>query len=329
MKKVPICLNIDDPAPVVSVYHDHYPDPARLTADGRPVLEYVPNALLEEFCRIVQKHGLRGKYSVVPMPGNRGDILHGLEGVAQEQVQQWLELAKTCVAPGFAIGPEMLTHHKAVDLATGEALPLQENHWAAKQNRETLTPYIAKAVSILRDAGFDVCGVTSPWDFGIEVEEEYAAAISQAVLEVTGKKHAWYFLRSLRGRPNAKPWVQLSEEDRCVVAIPATTTDHMWQTINNPDTSDAYVRQVADELITEDGAQGEIIDVLESGGYPIILTHWQCLVSNGLGTGLRVLETVAERVNRHLSDRVAWTDFRQLMEMVVADPTAYPKPDFS
>ena len=45
--------------------------------------------------------------------------------------------------------------------------------------------------------------------------------------------------------------------------------------------------------------------------------------------GPEVLETVAERVNRHLSDRVAWTDFRQLMEMVVADPTAYPKPDFS
>lgn len=44
MKKVPISIIIDDPAPCVSVYHSHHK--TGFTNDGRPVLEYVPNSFL-------------------------------------------------------------------------------------------------------------------------------------------------------------------------------------------------------------------------------------------------------------------------------------------
>lgn len=326
MEKVPISLIIDDPAPIVSVYHDHAT--SSVTRDGRPILEFVPISFLDTFCDIVSRHGIRGKFSVVPMPGNRGDILTGLEGVANSDIARWLDTVKERLVPAFTVGPEMLTHNKAVDLATGEALPLLEYQWAATQTEETLTPYIAKGLEILQSAGFEVFGVTSPWSFGIEVEEEYVKAISNAVLAVTGQKNAWYFLRGLRNTLNAKPWVALNEDGRCVVSIPATTSDVIWDSIDTIETGDDYISSRADLLITEDGSSGQIIQVLETGGWPILIAHWQSLVSNGLGTGMRILDTVCSRIRQHLADRVEWKSFSEIMEMVVADKESYPIPVF-
>ncbi len=323
MNKIPMILRIDDPAPIVSVYYSHAD--SITTADGRPLEKYYPLSFLKDFCDIIEKWGIKGKFSIVPAPGNYGDIVNGIEGVEMSEMKEWLDVTKARVVPLFDITPEMLTHNKAVDLATGKVLELNERDWSYLQTFETLTPYISKALTLLKEAGFDVSGVTSPWSFGLEVEDEYVKAISQAMLDVYGKKKAWYFLRSLANVPNAKPWVRYEEKDRCVVAMPTTTHDVLWQTINSPDTSDEYVSTVADELITADGKRGQIIDTLESGGYPTIITHWQSLCSNRLYTGLRVLDEVGRRVNEHLSDRVEWMTPDKLMEIVLADRDSYPK----
>ena len=323
MNRVPISLIIDDPAPVVSVYHAH--SDTGYTLDGRPLIPHVPNDFLRAFCSVVKERGLKGKFSVIPMPGNQGDILNGLHGVEDAMVQEWLDLVKEQLVPAFTVGPEMLSHHKAVDIATGKAMELREDVWASTKDRTELTPYIACALSMLKEAGFDAYGVTSPWAFAIEVEDEYAAAISKAVYEVTGRTEAWYFLRGLRGVPEPKPWVAHEEEGRTVVSIPATTTDHFWQTIDTTETSDEFVNRIADELITPDGQEGEIIRVLENGGYPILITHWQSLFSNGLGTGLRALNEVGRRIQAQLSDRVEWKSFEELLQMVVQDKKNYPK----
>lgn len=324
--KVPVSLIIDDPAPVISVYHEHAKSP--YTEDGRPLLPTFPNELLFQFCDVVERRGIKGKFSVVPIPGNKGDIVNGLEGVDKKAVDQWIACVQKRLLPAFAVGPEMLTHHKAINLADGSDYELNERDWAATQDRSTFTPYIAKALSILKKAKFTPLGVTSPWNFGIEVEEEYEAAISQAVYDVSGSKNAWFFLRCLRDVPNAKPWVAREEDGRTLVSIPATTRDHIWQTINSTDTSAEYINEIADRLITEDGKSGELVRVLETGGYPIFLTHWQSLMSNGLGTGIRVLDEVARRINLRLSDRVEWKSFEQIMQMVVANKGQYPKPEF-
>ena len=73
--KLPLSLIIDDPAPRVFVYYEHAV--TRTTADGRPLLSEVPNAFLDDFCGAAERFGLRGKFSVVPMPGGRGDIVNG------------------------------------------------------------------------------------------------------------------------------------------------------------------------------------------------------------------------------------------------------------
>lgn len=316
MNKIPISIIIDDPAPVVSVYYTH--SNQHVTQDGRPMLEYVPSSMLDTFCDITEKWGFRGKFSVVPMPGNRGDIVNGIPGVPFSEIEAWLDTVKKRLIPSFSVGPEMLTHNNVVDLATMTELPVKENIWSFSQDRTTLTPYIAHALSLLKQTGIRSVGVTSPWNFGIEVEEEYAAAISKAVSEVNKSDRSWYFLRSLRGVPDARPWVALKEEGRITVAIPATTSDHIWQTIDTPDQSEAFIRSIADTLITEDGTSGEIINVLNTGGWPILITHWQSLVSNGLGTGMKVLDEVGRRITAHLSHKVEWMSFEQIMDLVIA-----------
>ena len=47
-------------------------------------------------------------------------------------------------------------------------------------------------------------------------------------------------------------------------------------------------------------------EVLDAGGWPVLLTHWQSLFSNGLETGLAALDELGRRVREHLSDRVEW-----------------------
>jgi hypothetical protein len=231
--KRPISLIIDDPAPVVSTFYEsgmsgtsNFPSNKlyHQTKDGRPLLKTFSNDFLYQFCDIIEKWDIRGKYSVVPMPGNKGDIVNGIEGVDPKEVDEWLRVVKERVAPRFSICPEMLSHNLAVDVESGKPLEVSEWLWAASQTRRTLTPYIEKAFTLLRDAGLESFGVTSPVNFGIQCEEEYAAAISEAAERVTGRKHAWYFLRGLRETPNAKPWVQLEEEGRVLVSIPATTS---------------------------------------------------------------------------------------------------------
>ena len=323
--KIPVSLIVDDPAPIISVYYEHVG--RRTTAYGAPIIPTFPNDFLDQFCDIVEKHGIKGKFTVIPMPGNKGDIVNGLEGVDRKDLDEWLDTVKTRLLPRFTVGPEMLTHHKAVDLATGEALSMNERDWASTQDRTTLTPYISKALQILKDSGFSPIGVTSPWDFGIEVEDEYEAAISQAVYETSGSNEAWFFLRQLRNVPKARPWVALSEEGRTLVAIPGTLKDATWQTINCPEVSDEYVSRVADEIITADGKEGEFVRTLSSGGYPIILSHWQSLMSNGLRTGLRILNEIASRINTHYSDKVEWMTFEEIMRFVVDNPADHPIPD--
>jgi hypothetical protein len=66
--------------------------------------------------------------------------------------------------------------------------------------------------------------------------------------------------------------------------------------------------------------------VLETGGYPILITHWQSLISNGRNVGFKVLEEVSKRISTHLLDRVEWLSFEEILSLVLSDKKSYPKP---
>ena len=114
-----------------------------------------------------------------------------------------------------------------------------------------------------------------------------------------------------------------------MVSVPATLTDHFWQTMDTTQTSPEYVSFIADRLISADGTTGEIMDVINGGGWPILIAHWQSLFSNGLGTGLKVLSLLGDRIGKNLSDKVEWMSFEEIMRLVLAEPDKYPTSDFS
>lgn len=88
-----------------------------------------------------------------------------------------------------------------------------------------MVPYISKAFSILKDADIDATGVTSPWDFGEQILDDYEEAISLSIKNVYGKNEAWYFLHMLFDTPNARPWLADNRDGRKLVSVPGTIND--------------------------------------------------------------------------------------------------------
>ena len=133
----PISIIIDDPSPVISAFYEsgmfgtsNFPSNKlrHETKDGRPLLKTFPNDFLYQFCDVIEKWGIKGKFAVVPMPGNKGDIVNGIPGADPDEVQEWMKVVKARVQPRLSIGPEMLSHNLTVDLESGK--PLEMSEWA-------------------------------------------------------------------------------------------------------------------------------------------------------------------------------------------------------
>ncbi len=313
--RVPISIIIDDSAPLIQVFGY-----ARLAGpvlnSGKRLLTDIPTEFLKDFCELVEEYGISGKFSIVPMPACRGDIVNGIEGYSKEALEEWLDIARKRLSPYFDFCPEMLTHHKAYSLESGGFLDINEQEWVAMQTRPAIADYISYALQIMKEANVTPTGVTSPWTLGVEVEDDYAAAICDAFYRVLGKKKSWYFLHN-SNEPGVKPKVRFREADRCVVEVVRTCGDAFWQTIECERTDTEYINKVADSLISADGKSGEITDALERGSYPILVTHWQSLFSNGRYTGLKAFRKVAQRIKEHLSDKVEWKNFSYLMDEAI------------
>lgn len=316
MNKRPISIILDDPAPGIHVYYHHIPE--HLTSDGRPLLKFVPNTFLNAFCDVIQKHGIKGKFSAIPMAGCQGSMKDGFNGVTKEDVDTWIRTVKNRIMPNFAICSELLTHHYAYDMKGG-FLSANEQEWVASHSEDEITDYIALSLQLLNETGLTPTGVTSPWMCGIECEDVYASAISRAFKKVFDRNESWYFLHTADPeKKDTRPLVTRYSDGRSIAHIYATFHDEFWQCIHTPDTSEEFIHSVADRYITEDGSDGLLIRQLEGGtGWPVLLTHWQSQFSNGLWTGLKALDIVGDRINKYLSSDVEWTDFTQIMKLSI------------
>lgn len=319
--KVPICLLVDDSCPLTHVYWFHkkpVDGKGPFTNDGRLLVKNVPNSFLDKFCDVVAKNNIAGKISIVPFPGGVGDIVHGIPGYDISLVKEWLNTAKKRLSGRFDFSPEMLTHYHALDLKTGKYFTEEnEAQWSMHQDRTILTPYITHCLELLKEAGINASGVTSPWNFGEKVEGEYTEAILAAQKEVYNHELSWYFLHTFDKEPGKKPWVALKKGNSTLVSIASNMPDHIWQTIDSPKTNTEYILSVADKYITANGKEGSIIDGLNAGGWPVLVTHWQSLYSNGLETGLKVLDEVGKRVKKHLNDKVEWKSCMELTKLTI------------
>ena len=305
----PITLLVDDSCPIVHVYRCHWEDVHHkppFTKDGRPLLDTIPNAFLDRFCDVVEEHGIAGKFSIVPAPGGQGDVVNGIAGHDPALTRQWLDTAQRRLSARFDFCPEGITHNLTVNLAEGGYIDQGESDWSQTQTRETLTPYLIRQLELLREAGVDCTGVTSPWVFGIKSEPEYVVAITTAMQAVYGRTFSWYFLHMIYDRPELRPWTALATDKQTLISIPANVTDFWWKTIDSPRTDAEFIHGIADQVLTADGRGGRLREVLDAGGWPAIVTHWQSLFSNGTEAGLAALDEVGRRVARLLGDEVEW-----------------------
>jgi len=318
----PIALLIDDSCPLIHVYRFHLEDVHKhkpFTNDGRRLTDLVPNSFLNRFCEVIERRGIKGKLTILPSPGGCGDVVRGVippmsrrDGIKVEReeewakmTREWMDIVRVRLSNNFDFSPEMITHNLTLDLKTGEYIDRGEADWSQTQNRETLTPYIERALRILKEAGVKCTGVTSPWDFASKVEGEYIPSIVEAMRRVYGLTFSWYFLHLIGDKVDAKPWVA-HKDGSILVSIPATVDDYCWQTIDSPRTDDEFVYSAADKIVTRTKS------LLQGGGWPIWVTHWQSLWSNGLETGLKILDEAARAVDEKLN--VEWMKCMELAE---------------
>jgi hypothetical protein len=318
--KTPITLLVDDSSPLVHVYRYHWADVHHkepCTTDGRPLLDSIPNQFLDRFCDVTERWGMAGKFAIVPAPAGLGDVVHGIAGFDPQLTRDWLNTAKKRLGPRFDFTPEGLTHNLAVDLASGASLPEGESVWSQTQNREILTPYLTRELELLKAAGVNATGFTSCWTFGQKVEAEYIASIVAAQKAVYDRHYSWYFLHIWDKFPSARPYLAYAREGDVLVAVNSTVDDYFWGAINSPRLDDEFADSIVDNYLSAYGKSGAIRRVLDAGGWPVIMTHWQSFFANGLETGLRALDRLGERVQNTLKDEVVWTSCLELANLTM------------
>ncbi|MDB5060053.1 MAG: hypothetical protein JWO59_3525 [Chloroflexi bacterium] len=291
----PISLIIDDPMPGYN--------PAYFHSGFRFGPARIPVSLVDEFADMIERTGIRGKFSIVPYPIGLGRVDRAIEGVSDVERRYFLDEIRDRIAPHMDITPEALTHWNALDLKTGQLLPYWEHVWSRSQTTETLIPYITLGLEILNNVDIPCRGVTSPWDFGDGVEDAYATAILEAQRAVYGRTFAWYFLQMDGSSPSVPPRLSVFDPAKGEAVVSVVTCDSndfgaaVW----------GGGRPNPDALISADGQSGRLVETLRNGGSSAFHSHWQTMFSQGTYSGMNALELVAQRLETYFGPRIAWT----------------------
>ena len=129
MSKIPISLIIDDGAPVNLFYFHDLMHSHELIVPVEQVLR---------FASICEMYGVRGKFSVVPMPAGLGRLDTGLSHCPQEHLREFIKAVRELTSLGLA---------EAKGLVDGAPKAVKEN--VSKEEAD-------KAVELLKAAGAEV-----------------------------------------------------------------------------------------------------------------------------------------------------------------------------
>lgn len=304
--KIPISLIIDDGSPV---------DPLFYEIPGYETPFLVPAEFTQRVAATFEKHGLRGKITVIPMPSCLGRIDKSLKRVPQQHLDAFLKIVRERIAPRFDITPEFLTHLRAYELKTGQYQHIFEDVWISRAPAEEVVEYFVLAFQILKNAGLEATGITSPWNSGIDCEKKYAQALADAQWKVFSRKLTWYFLHSVGWNAPRKCVVEYASAERgqTVVSVPANAPDIFWS-MEHPTRGERlqFINEGIDRLISADGHTGRIRQLIDSGDPVVLLTHWQSLYTQGTALGLDGLSALAERIQKVFGNTLEWVPCSEL-----------------
>ena len=293
--------------------------------DVEHVLE-VPDRFAKRFADVCARHGVRGKFSVLPMPLCLGRIDQRLAHVSPRHLAGFLRIVRTGLAPHFDITPEILTHLRAYHVERGRFLHTFEDDWVAHASVPQMTDYIALALRILRNVGLPANGVTSPWMTGERNERDYAEAIGRAQWRVHRRRLTWYFLHYVTQGPPCWPSVTWANRrtGQKVVSVVGTTGDPFSRTQRpyaaSARAARAAAREGADKMLSADGRSGRLREVFDQGGPAVIVTHWQSLFSDGTEAGLDGFQSLLGRVQEVFGSHVVWTRCSELAATALRCP---------
>ncbi len=309
--RTPLSLIIDDSCPVINKAwywiqqrHEwrlkHHPDSPPLGWEIHyDKLPQMPKTVTASFAakwgEWCGEQGIRGKFSLIPFPAGVGRIDRGFPGFPERDLSDWLRVAKETIRPNFDITPEMITHTRVVDLKTWQLTEDWEQEEWSDPPLDSLTPYITRAMELLRNAGIACEGVTSPGGFGLKKEDAYARAVLDASMSVNNNPRPFYFLHLVTDRmPELRIWHAQTEKGVAVASIVGCAGD--WFGATGYDTSDA------DLFITEDLERGRVPAVLKQELPCVLVGHWPCFSVND-EIGFKVLRKLKSRLDRYDPDR--------------------------
>ena len=300
---VPVSLIVDDPTPCVNpLYYFRVQVDHEASTPHEPT---IPLDFLEQFIAVSHAHGIRGKWSVIPYPAGLGSIVDAWPGCDRHELNRWIELTRTELAPDFDITPEILTHTLALDLRTHRLLEQPEHIWMAERSYDELAEYFSAGLALLKQAGFAPTGITQPCYFNGS-RDDYNRAALQAIRGAGGPPVTFYFIDGyFEGAPFPPPEVVLLDRERgeAVVSIIDYCHDYFWPT-QRPTSIGAL--EVVDRFITVDGSAGRLVELAQGDAWLIFVCHWQSLYSDGTRQGLAALDEVAARLARVHGPRLNW-----------------------
>jgi len=315
LNRVPLSFIIDDSTTLVNMAHFGVPQfgavfPGKYKQDWRSMPREIPDSFVREFGEWCHENGVKGKYSIVPYPACTGWVSRFIPGWSHQELADSLSLVRELMVPDWDIHPEMISHTRVIDIKTGLPYPdatpdFMENwEWSQTKSADELGEYLAFALNVLKEAGLDCEGLTTPGGFGSKNMDNLAKATLNAVREVYGYSLT-HFFRDVNSDTDESvaPLVYYSEgigtnQPAVAMSVIACTGDWFggWDglRIGNPDLS-----------ITEDLSTGRMVDVINRGEPAALLCHWPGMYCNGEKSGFNVFKTVVSRLHQKY-DNLIW-----------------------
>ncbi len=313
--RVPVGLIIDDSTCLVNLAHFCIPQfaevfPDRYTQPWKTLPREIPDAFVRKFGEWCHEHGVKGKYSVIPYPACVGWLDRDLPGWSKAELRASLDLVRTLMAPDWDLHPELMTHTWAINTKTGR--PFEERSerfmenwgWSVGKSADELGDYFGFALRVLKGAGIDCTGITTPGGFGSRSRPALARATLEACRDVCGVEIPHYFRDLYTDDRSVAPLVQYASglggpDPRCVVSIIGCTGDWFggW---------DGLERGDVNKIITEDGRSGRMPQVIARGEPAIMVCHWPGIYFNGEEVGFAIFKEAIRRLEAHYSDSLVW-----------------------
>jgi hypothetical protein len=324
--RVPLSFIIDDSTCLVNMgrfcmpqFAAAWPDRSDYQRPWRSWPTEIPDAFVREFGQWSAQHGVKGKYSIVPYPACVGWLDRELPGWSQRDLRDSLQLVRELMVPSWDIHPEMITHTRVIDLATGRPSPTIEaatmENWYPQQkiSVDELAAYLAYALRILKNCELPCEGITTPGGFGNLVKSELPLAVQQAVQDVYKAEIPHYFKYVVDGDENAEPLIEnLRADAPASHDLPPLTVNVRAGTGDWFGGWDGAERCRAELYISADGQSGRMVDLIRRRQPAIMLCHWPGMYTNGTQQGFLDFQRVVLTLHEHFGDQIVWMKLSEI-----------------